>query len=337
MKTAFVTGATGLLGNNLVQALLARGVKVKGLCRDLEKGHKQLGAHPNLELVCGDMLEVEGFAHELEGCDVLFHTAAYFRDSFKGGKHWDKLHQVNVEGTRQLLDAAHQRGIRQIVHTSSIAVLDGPPGQAIDETMSRAMEDADDYFRSKIMAEQVVQAHLERHPDAHAVLVLPGWMHGPGDMGPTSAGQFVLDYMRGQLPGIPVASFAFVDARDVAQALISAAEKGQRGQRYLAAGHHILARDLALQLQQLTRKPAPKRDLSPKLLKLIAAANEVWASVSGQEVLLSMVAVKNMQREFDRSRFDHKKSQHELGFQARPIQETLRDEIAWFQAQGWLS
>ncbi|SQI39724.1 Cholesterol dehydrogenase [Serratia plymuthica] len=83
MKTAFVTGATGLLGNNLVRELIAKGCHVKALVRSLEKGRRQFGSVEGVELIAGDMTDVAAFAAHLQGCDVLFHTAAYFRDNYK--------------------------------------------------------------------------------------------------------------------------------------------------------------------------------------------------------------------------------------------------------------
>ena len=184
MKTAFVTGATGLLGNNLVRLLLEKGYRVRALARSRAKAGRQFGDLPGLDIVIGDMADVSGFAGALRGCDVLFHTAAYFRDSYKGGKHWDKLKKINVDGTRELLALAHECGIRRIVHTSSIAVLRGEAGRLTDETMTRKPDQADDYYRSKILADEEVFRHLERHPDSHVCMILPGWMHGPGDLGP---------------------------------------------------------------------------------------------------------------------------------------------------------
>lgn len=156
MEYAFVTGATGLLGNNVVHALLKRNIKVKALVRSVEKAKKQFGNLP-VEFIEGDMLNVDAFSHALQGCDALFHTAAYFRDSYKGGKHWQKLYDTNVTGTERLLQAAYAAGIRRAVHTSSIAVLKGDKDQVIDETMSRSESEADDYYLSKILSEQKVQ------------------------------------------------------------------------------------------------------------------------------------------------------------------------------------
>ncbi|ATB28690.1 NAD(P)H-binding protein [Melittangium boletus] len=102
MKTAFVTGSTGLLGSNLVRLLASRGVRVKALVRSPEKARKLLAGVP-VELIEGDLGNVESFAPAMRDTDVLFHTAAYFRDSYKGGSHAAGLMRINVEGTRALL------------------------------------------------------------------------------------------------------------------------------------------------------------------------------------------------------------------------------------------
>ena len=139
-------------------------------------------------MVEGNMSDVAQFAGSLEGVDIVFHTAAHFRDSYKGGKHWDELYRTNVRGTADLISAAYRAGIRRFVHTSSIAVLDGPPGTQIDETMLREESHADDYYRSKILSDKEVLGFLDTHPDMWAAMVLPEWMHGPGDIGPDLRG-----------------------------------------------------------------------------------------------------------------------------------------------------
>lgn len=136
-ETALVTGATGLLGNNLVRALLAQGVRVKALVRSHAKGLQQFQNLPGVELVQGDLGDVGSFAAALRGCDVVFHTAAFFRENYKGGSHWDELQRINVDGTRRLLEQAYAAGVRRFVQTPSIAVLNGESGSLIDETQSR--------------------------------------------------------------------------------------------------------------------------------------------------------------------------------------------------------
>ncbi|WP_112309778.1 SDR family oxidoreductase [Pseudogemmobacter bohemicus] len=333
MQTAFVTGATGLLGNNLVRLLLERGVAVRALARSRTKAESQFGQIPGLEIIEGDMQDVAGFALALAGCDVVFHTAAYFRESYGGGKHWAMLKRINVDATAGLIAAAHAGGVRRFIHTSSIAVVNGPRGALIDESMTRDPRDADDYYRSKMQSDAVVQAFLRDHPEMFAAFVMPGWMHGPGDLGPTAAGQFTLDYLKRVLPGTPPGTFAFVDARDVAFALVAAAEKGRRGEHYLAAGHHIAMPDLVKIYAEVTGTPAPKRQIPVAVLWPIAVLQEVVARITRRPALLSLATVRTMRAEAERTRFDPAKSRDELGVTFRPITETIRDEVAWFRAR----
>ena len=336
MQIAFVTGATGLLGNNLVRLLLERGVTVRALARSRAKADAQFGRLAGLEIVEGDMREVAGFAPALADCDVVFHTAAYFRESYGGGEHWAMLKRINVEATGELIAAAHAAGVRRFIHTSSIAVVNGPRGALIDESMARDPRDADDYYRSKMQSDAVVRDFLRAHPEMFAAFVMPGWMHGPGDLGPTAAGQFTLDYLKQALPGVPPGTFAFVDARDVAFALVAAADKGRRGEHYLAAGHHIAMQDLVKIYQQVTDTPAPKRRIPAAVLWPIAALQELAARITGRPALLSLATVRTMRAEAERTRFNPAKSRDELGVSFRPIAETIRDEAAWFKDRGVL-
>lgn len=335
IHTAFVTGATGLLGNNLVRLLVARGVRVKALARSREKAVKQFGDLP-VEIVVGDMANVAGFAAHLKGVDVLFHTAAFFRDNFKGGRHWKELHDTNVRGTTELLEHAYAAGVRRVMHTSSIAVLRGARGQLTDETMRRTAQHADDYFLSKILSDRAVDRFLEKHPEMWACIVLPGWMVGPGDMGPTSSGQVILDFVNRKLPGVPPGSFSLVDARDVAEALWLAALNGRRGERYLAAGRHMPMGDLFRILERVTGIPAPRRKTPMPVLFVFAALSELWARLTGKPALISLATARLMANERDRSHFDHTKSERELGVKFRPVEETLQDTVTWYQRNGWL-
>ncbi|KDP86605.1 oxidoreductase [Cupriavidus sp. SK-3] len=336
-RSAFVTGATGLLGNNLVRELVARGVSVKALARSETKGMQQFSGVKGVELVLGDMADVPAFSRALQGCDVVFHTAAFFRDNFKGGSHWEELKRINVDGTQQLIERAYDAGIRRFVQTSSIAVLNGEPGMPIDETCLRDLADADDdYYRSKILADQVVSAFLETHPDMHASFVLPGWMWGPADIGPTSSGQFVNDVVLGKLPGLLPGSFSVVDARDVARAQISTAERGQRGERYLAAGRHMTMQELVPLVGKIAGIKTPTRNLPFLLLYFLAAAQELYARMSGKPILLSLATVRLMRKEAGRSHFIHTKSEQKLQLKFRPIEQTVADTVAWYRRNGWL-
>ncbi|MBD9465679.1 SDR family oxidoreductase [Pseudomonas sp. Pdm06] len=334
MEYAFVTGATGLLGNNIVRALLKRNIKVKALVRSAEKAKKQFASLP-VEWVEGDMLNVDAFSHALLGCDALFHTAAYFRDSYKGGKHWQKLYDTNVTGTERLLQAAYAAGIRRAVHTSSIAVLKGNKDQVIDETMSRSEQEADDYYLSKILSEQKVQQFLSQHPDMFIAMVLPGWMFGPGDIGPTSSGQFLLDFVGQKLPGVLPGSFSVVDARDVAEHQIAAITRGRSGERYLAAGNHMDMKSIFQALSSVSGVKAPKRKVPLFMLRIIALIYEGYYRITKKPVLISTSTVKLMAQEQGRTHFSHNKSSRELECQFRPVAETLTDTLDWYRNNNY--
>jgi dihydroflavonol-4-reductase len=337
-QTAFVTGGVGLLGSNLVHLLASRGFSVRALVlpNEIDKVPIQFsGIH--VDVIPGDMRDVASFASALVGVDIVFHTAAYFRDYLKGGRHWDALYRINVAGTRSLLEAAYRAGIRRFVHASSIAVLDGPAAARIDETMLRDERHAEPYFRSKILAEREMLNFLSQNPDMNAAMVLPGWMHGPGDAAPTPAGQSVLDFLRGKIPGILPGAFPIVDARDVAEALVLVALKGRRGERYLAAGRSITSADYLASLAAIAGIKLPRRKIPLSALYAVAAVSECWARLTRRPVQLSLAAVRLLDRRIDQLQFNHSKSKKELGLEFRPLEETLRDEIAWFRAHGYLS
>lgn len=336
MEYAFVTGATGLLGNNLVHSLLKRNIKVKALVRSVEKARKQFGNLP-VEFVEGDMLNVDAFSHALQGCDALFHTAAYFRDSYKGGKHWQKLYDTNVTGTERLLQASYAAGIRRAVHTSSIAVLKGNKDQLIDETMSRSELDADDYYLSKILSEQKIQEFLLRHPDMFIAMVLPGWMFGPGDIGPTSSGQFLLDFVGMKLPGVLPGSFSVVDARDVAEHQVAAITRGRSGERYLAAGTHMNMKSIFQALSSVSGVKAPERKIPLFMLRVIALMYEGYYQITKKPVLISTSTVKLIEQEQGRTHFSHNKSLKELGCKFRPVAETLTDTLDWYRKNNYVN
>lgn len=161
-------------------------------------------------------------------------------------------------------------------------------------------------------------------------------MHGPGDIGPTSAGQMVLDFAKGKFPGIAPGTFSVVDARDVAETEWAVAERGRRGERYLAAGRNMSVASLAPILEKVTGVKAPSRRIPMPALYGIAGMNEVWARVTKKPVFLSLSTVRLMAQEDGRTNFDHTKRKRELGLDFRPVEETLRDEVAWYRQHGWL-
>ena len=331
---AFVTGATGLLGSNLVQALLEQGYGVRGLVRSKEKAQRVFpGAQ--IDFVTGDMSNVAGFASSLEGCDVLFHTAAYFREYDQPGNHKTTLEKINVQGTVDLLIAAEKRGVKKAVHISSAGVIGRKPdGSAGDEgTLPDDHATKNLYFSRKIDTELAIKRFLKER-SLPVVMVLPSWMWGPGDSAPTAAGKLVLDFLNRKLPGVVDGGSSIVDVRDVAQATIAAADRGKSGERYIVGGYYFDFADILATLERVTGVPAPTRKIPYALSLAVAAASQTWASVTGGTALVTLAGVRTIHA---KGEVTSAKAIRELGANFRPFEETVRDEVQWFRAHGYVS
>ena len=229
-------------------------------------------------------------------------------------------------------------GIKNMIHTSSIAVLKAEKNQLIDETMLRDKDDEEinDYYRSKILSDEAVKKFLNENPDIFCCFVLPGFMFGPGDMGPTSSGQLVMDYVNKKIPGIIPSSYSVVDARDVAEHEIMAMEKGKRGELYLAAGKFMTMKELLEELSKVTGIPAPKRVIPLSFLKILAVFNELISKLTKKETLINKATIHVIKNDYMRNNFSHKKSKKELGCEFGSLDETLKDVINWYKENGYL-
>ena len=257
-----------------------------------------------------------------------FFIPQFFRINYKGGSHWADLEKININSTKCLLKAALKAGVKQFVHVSLIAVLDGGAGTLINETCDRDIENSDDYYRSKIISERTVREFAALHPTMKCYYILPGWMWGPGDMGATSAGQLALDVMNGKLPAIVPGTFSVVDARDVAAALIMVTLKGKPGERYLAAGRHIQMKDLVSMIGHYANVETPTKTMLMPLLYCIAFLQELYCKFTGKPILLSLASVRLMASQYDRTHFSSERYEKILGLQFRPLEKTLADTLS---------
>ncbi|MEO7908605.1 MAG: SDR family oxidoreductase [Roseiflexaceae bacterium] len=326
---AFVTGSTGLLANNLVRLLLQQGHQVSALVRSPEKAAR-LFAGLNVQLVVGDMQDVAAFGPALAGHDALFHTAAYFREYYQPGDHWQTLEAINIQGTIALLSEAERHSVKKVIYTSSNGVIgtraSGEPSDERDPPDAGQTNNL--YFRSKVLAEQAVDTFL-KHSQLPVVLILPGWMFGPGDAAPTSSGQLVLDFLNHRLPGIVPGAGDPVDVRDVAQAMINAVERGRSGERYIVAGGEVVSFGrLAGLLEQVSGVPAPRLRIPYPAAFAYAWASEIYGRWTGKPVLATINGLRTLRRARLTS---SEKARRELGATFRPLIETLRDEVTWFR------
>ncbi|AGC42219.1 NAD dependent epimerase/dehydratase family protein [Myxococcus stipitatus DSM 14675] len=326
---AFVTGSTGLLGSNVVRALVAGGHTVRALARSASKARQVLGGLEGVEVVEGDMLEVKGFAAALDGCDVVIHTAAYFREYYAPGDHWPKLYAINVKATVELAEEAHRRGVKRFVDISSSGTVgtkpDGSPGD--EHTPPAPVASANLYFKSKVESERELNEFSAR-TGLGVVYILPGWMFGPWDAGPTAAGQFVLDFLAGKMPALLDGGSALVDARDVARATVVAAEQGRAGERYVVGGEFVDLATLSQTLEQVSGVKGPRRTLPHGLALALAVVGQTWARLTGSATSLTVEGVQVMHAKLS---VDSTKARRELGASFRPLEETLRDTVAWLR------
>jgi dihydroflavonol-4-reductase len=337
IKIAFVTGASGQLGSNLVSQLLAEGYQIRALVRSLEKGRRQL-PYEDVQLVAGDMTDVAAFAAQLQGVDVLFHTAAYFREAFASDSDQDQMTRINVDGTIALFDAAVQAGVQTIIYTSALGVLRRPDGnRPFDETAPVNDRSTNAYFLSKVAAEQAIAAWLQspavKAQEVRLVQILPGGMWGPGDAAPTGFGQVVIDYLEGKLPVVLPGGVPFVDARDVAQALVRAAEVGKPNARYIVSQRMVSIAEIMQILERVSGVRGPRVRLPFPVATAMALGAELTARITGRPAALTRVSVDALRGDFAAS---SAKAQHELGVRFRPVEETLHDAVAWFRSHGYV-
>jgi len=339
-QRAFVTGATGLLGSNLSEQLRAAGAEVTVLVRSEQRGRALLGELP-ARYVVGDLENVAAFAGALAGHDVLYHCAAYFTASYNGGDHRAALNRVNVDGSRALVEAAYAAGIRRVVHVSSSSKILGgtSAAEAADESSLRSPQtEPVDYTRSKMLTDAAVGDVARQRPDLEIVTILPGWMWGPGDAAPTTAGKLILDFVRRKFPAIPEAEFTPVDVRDVAHLIVLAAERGRAGDSYLLAlPAPLTMREIATVLERVTGIPAPKRDVPLGVIGALATVEEVTSRLTRRPAQIGWQAYQLMRTRRGHEFYSSAKAIREFDISLRPFETTVRDAVNWFSERGLIT
>jgi dihydroflavonol-4-reductase len=337
---AFVTGATGLLGNNLVRCLEAQGHSVTALARDAAKASRVLGG-TSARVVVGDIRRVGEFAAELAGCDAVFHTAAYFREAFEPGSDDAALDEINIGGTMKLLDAADDASVPCFVHVSSGGTIgkksDGSPGD--ENTPPMPMQTENPYFRSKIKGDLAIAAWRSKS-GIRVVEILPGWIWGPWDAAPTAAGKIVHEFRDGKIPANIGGGTSVVDARDVAAAMVAAAERAIAAGRttagtpdvskYIVGGIYCSMREIMTHLENATGASAPRFDIPFPLLLAYAYGCLAWGMLTGGAPLVTPLAVRTMHA---RIALDSSKARRELGATFRDVGRTIRESVDWQLAQ----
>ena len=323
---AFVTGATGFIGANVVRALLAKGFEVKALVRP-SSDRRNIQGLP-IEVVEGDLRDLSSIKRGMEGCEVVFHVGALY--SF-----WVRpkrlIYEINVDGTRNVLRAARDLGVERVVYTSSIAALGrGTKENPADEdTPVRPEVLIGDYKKSKYLAQEVALQFAKR--GLPVVIVNPSFPVGPYDIKPTPTGQLILDFLRHKLPAYMDTGMNVVAAEDVARGHLLALERGRVGECYILGGENLTMKELLDTLSRITGLPAPKYRF-PYALALPLSYLNIWLCLlTGGKPRMTPDTVR-MTRYYEF--FDIRKAREELGYEPMPAEEALRRAVEWFKTSG---
>lgn len=321
-----VTGATGLVGNNVVRSLLARGDQVRVLARNTSDSRPLQGL--NVEIVRGDLQDPASLSAATDGAQAVIHLAALVHI---GWSHSGRVRAVNVEGSRRVALAARDAGARMI-HVSSVDALGiGSNGHPADEETPPGGKVPCCYVLSKQESEQVV---LELVADGlDAVIVNPGFIFGPWDWKPSS-GRMLLEVARRFTPVAPVGGCTLCDVRDVADGILAAVERGQSGRRYILGGHPMTYFDLWSLIADVTGGRAPAIKAGPLMRWIGGAAGDLRRRVTGLEPDLNSAAVR-MSSLFHY--YSSARAEAELGYHRRPAREAVESAWQWFLAHGYVN
>jgi dihydroflavonol-4-reductase len=326
MKQALVTGGCGFLGSSIVKLLLDRGVAVRILAVPGEPDDNVRGL--DVEVIRGDVRERGDCERAVAGCDTVFHCAAVYKAYAPDPS---VMYDVNNRGTFNMLEACRREGVGAVVYTASIVALGRPPAGTIGDEDTAYMEwDIDfPYSRSKFQSRKLAESFAAWGLDVR--IVCPAIVFGPGDIAPTPSGKLILETLKGGPPIHVPGGAAYVDVRDAALVHVLAAEKGKAGERYIAAAENLSNEDLLRAIQRVSGKERRLYAVpTPVARALVTAMNNVAARMN-QEPQLSL---DFFEYSLKASFFTAAKAKRELGATFRPIDDTIRDAIAYFRANG---
>lgn len=323
--TAFVTGATGFVGLNLVEELARQGWRVIALHRT-GSDTRHLQRLP-AERVAGDITDAGSVLRAMPpGVDAVFHVAG---DTNLWSRNNAAQDRVNIDGTRHLVDAALERGAKRFLHTSSISAYGLQRGRLDERTPQLGKYSAVNYNRSKHLAEEAVRAGLARGLDA--VILNPGAILGPYDT--RNYARLATLVAAGRLPGVPPGALPFCHVREVVKAHVAAFATGRKGENYLLGGTDASFLELVQAIGAALGRPVPSRPTPAWLLRLLGAAGALGGALSGRQPTLTPETARQATRELS---CDCSKAMRELGYRAVPLREMVADCIGWMIAEGLL-
>jgi dihydroflavonol-4-reductase len=320
-----VTGATGCIGNVLIKELLSEGKHVSAFVRQTSDTRCLDGC--DYLKTAGDVLDLESLVRAFKGIENVYHLASEI--SILPGIN-RRLQDINIIGTRNVIKACFECRVKRLIYTSSIHALKEPEnGIVINESMPFCPESKmGPYNRSKATASiEVMRAASE---GLDTVIVCPTAVIGPYDFRISHIGQLIIDYCNGRFNITIDGAYDFVDVRDVCRGHILAAEKGKKGSYYLLSGQRTTIEELMILLEEITGIPRPKYKLPVNMARFFAFFTPVYHKIAKTKPRFTLYSINTVQGNSDIS---HQKATEELGYNPRPLKETLIDTIKWFRQQ----
>jgi dihydroflavonol-4-reductase len=325
---SLVTGANGFVGSAVLRVLIDEGHEVRSLVR--ANSNKDNLRDLNVEIVEGDLRDVESLRMSVADCDNLFHVAADYRLWVPDPK---SIYQTNVDGTRDLIRSAVEAGVKRIVYTSSVATLglnsDGSP--ANEDTPVSLEQMIGHYKRSKFLAEKAVDELVESI-GAPVVIVNPSTPVGPRDIKPTPTGRIFVDALNNRMPAYVDTGLNIVHVDDVAIGHLLAFQHGEIGERYILGGENMSLKSILTEISRLSGAIQPRICIPHNVVLPIAWLAERWAQVSGKPPIASVDEVK-MSKKY--MYFSSDKATRKLSYAPRPALEAIKDACVWFSANGY--
>jgi dihydroflavonol-4-reductase len=271
-----------------------------------------------------DLDEPDSLCDAFSDAEVVYHTAGLVAIGLGGRK---KLHRVNVEGTRNVIDACLRTRVRRLVYVSSIEALDLLAGRypITENTPIHPDHTLMPYGRSKALATLEVQAAV-RERDLDAVTVIPTGFIGPYDHKLSPMTSMVQDFLVGGIPAGLVGGFDFVDTRDVAIGAVAAAEKGAAGSRFLLPGHYATVREIFRELEEITGKKAPRLDIPYGLSQAWGLIAELYYAAWNKQPRYTRKSLRILSLGVTVS---GQKAGTVLGYSPRSLRESLVDTVRW--------
>jgi dihydroflavonol-4-reductase len=325
---AFVTGATGFVGSHVARALAEQGADLRLLVRPTSRTENI--AELRAEIALGDLRDPESLKNVMTGCEWVFHVAADYRLWVRDPR---EMYQANVEGTRAIIEAARQSGVRRVVYCSSVATMGfTADGRIADETSPVSLEDmVGHYKRSKFMAEQVA---LEAGRSGRDVVVVnPTTPIGEGDIKPTPTGRIIVDFLKRKFPAYVDTGLNLADVKEVARGHLLAMEKAVPGERYILGGENLTLKQILDKLAELTELPSPTARVPHAVAMGFAVFDQFFTgTLRGKEPRATVDAVRMGRKKMFAS---SAKAEKELGYKVVPVNNALARAIAWFQTHGY--